>query len=92
MATSSSSGDTCKETITYFSDDDNNDDQGMTERSPVTKVVGDPMWMVPDNQADEEWNLGTAEEPKTIKVNKNLPDNFKAKARGVFEEFKDGFS
>ena len=30
MAASGSSGDTCKETITYFSDDDNNDDQGMS--------------------------------------------------------------
>ena len=48
--------------------------------------------MVPDDQEIEEWNLGTDDDPKTIRVNKNLPAQFKTKARGVFEEFKDVFA
>ena len=48
--------------------------------------------MVPDDQEIEEWNLGTDEDPKTIRVNKNFPAQFKTEARGVFEEFKDVFA
>ena len=48
--------------------------------------------MVPNNQVVEEWNLGTEDNPKTIRVNKNLPENFKAKGKRVFEEFKDVFA
>ena len=92
MATSGSSGEGCKDMKKHSDDDENNDNQGMRDKASVTQVAQEPVWMVPDDQAVEEWNLGTAEDPKTIRVNKNLPDEFKTEARRVFEEFKDVFA
>ena len=82
----------CKETQPFSSDDEDTDTQGMQEQVPKIQEVKEPVWMVPDDQAVEEWNLGTMEEPKTVRVNKNLPEEFKAEVRQVFEEFKDVFA
>ena len=90
---SSSSKESCKELQPHPSDDESDDNQGLQEDKPmVTKVAEELVWMVPDDQEIEEWNLGTEDNPKTIRVNKNVPDNFKAEARRTFYEFKDVFA
>ena len=82
MVAPGSSNATCKEEATHCSDDDSDNDHGLLEKTQV-QTVEEPIWMVPDDQEVEEWNLGTADDPKTIRVNKNLPESFKHEARGV---------
>ena len=46
--------------------------------------------MLPEDQEIEEWNLGSEDEPKTIRINKNLSADFKKQAKDVFAwEYKD---
>lgn len=73
-------------------EESDDEDQTMQEKGANHRVVEEPVWMVPDDQEIEEWNLNTDEEPKTIRVNKNLPNSFKAEARKVFTEYKDVFA
>ena len=68
------------------------EDQVMQEKGTSNRVIEEPVWMVPDDQEIEEWNLNTEDDPKTIRVNKNLPDNFKAEAQKVFTEYRDVFA
>lgn len=68
-----------------------NEDEGstggvMNQSDQSSQLAKEPIWMVPNDQEVEEWNLGTGEETKTIRVNKNLPESFKQEARKVFEE------
>ena len=54
MVASGRSNNTCNEAVTYFSEEDENDNnQGLLEKSQVTKVE-EPVWMVSDDQEVEE--------------------------------------
>jgi len=46
----------------------------------------------PINTEIEEHNIGTAENPKMIKLSKNLPPDQKPKYIDLFKEFQDVFS
>jgi len=48
--------------------------------------------MEPLDAAIEEYNIGTAEHPKMIKLSKNLPPDQKPKYVDLFKEFQDVFS
>ena len=37
----------------------------------------EPIWMLPKDKEIEKWNLGSEDEPKTIRINKNLSADFK---------------
>ena len=49
-------------------------------------------WSIPDDQHLEEWNLGTKEEDKIVKINKRLPQVFKKELAKLFWEYKDVFA
>ncbi|MCO5563630.1 hypothetical protein L7F22_017277 [Adiantum nelumboides] len=53
---------------------------------------GMPNWLLPDDQEGEEWNLGSEEDPKMIKINKHLKKELKDKAWSLFLKFKDVFA
>lgn len=48
--------------------------------------------MQPINTAIEEYNIGTAEKPKMIKLSKSLPPDQKPKYVDLFKEFQDVFA
>ena len=78
--------------MSHPSDEESDEDQAMHEKVASKKIIEEPVWMVPDDQEIEEWNLGTEDDPKTIRVNKNLSDSFKAEAQKVFAEYRDVFA
>ncbi|MCO5552309.1 hypothetical protein L7F22_005820 [Adiantum nelumboides] len=53
---------------------------------------GMPNWLLPDDQEVEEWNLGSEEDPKMIKINKHLKKKLKDKAWNLFLKFRDVFA
>ncbi|MCO5589239.1 hypothetical protein L7F22_043205 [Adiantum nelumboides] len=53
---------------------------------------GMPNWLLPDDQEVEEWNLGSEEDPKMIKINKHLKKALKDKAWNLFLKFRDVFA
>ncbi|MCO5573196.1 hypothetical protein L7F22_026963 [Adiantum nelumboides] len=53
---------------------------------------GMPNWLLPNDQEVEEWNLGSKEDPKMIKINKHLKKELKDKAWNLFLKFKDVFA
>ncbi|MCO5609678.1 hypothetical protein L7F22_063909 [Adiantum nelumboides] len=54
---------------------------------------GMPNWLLlVDDQEVEEWNLGSEEDPKMIKINKHLKKELKDKAWNLFLKFKDVFA
>ena len=67
--------------MSHHSNEESDKYQAMQEKGTSNKIIEEPVWMVPDDQEIEEWNLSTEDDPKTIQVNKKLPDNFKAKAK-----------
>ncbi|MCO5558747.1 hypothetical protein L7F22_012333 [Adiantum nelumboides] len=75
------------------------------DNNPIVKVKTDkeaeamakrksgmPNWLLPDDQEVEEWNLGSEEDPKLIKINKHLKKELKDKAWNLFLKFKDVFA
>ena len=76
----------------HFDEDKDDDNQGLKDEAMPPREAQESVWMVPDDQAVEEWNLGTPKEPKPVRVNKNLPAIFKSEGKKVFEEFKDVFA
>ena len=48
--------------------------------------------MQPLNTVVEDYNIGTAEKPKMIKLSKSLPPDQKAKYVDLFKEFQDVFA
>ncbi|MCO5553373.1 hypothetical protein L7F22_006894 [Adiantum nelumboides] len=53
---------------------------------------GVPNWLLPNDQEVEEWNLGSEEDPKMIKIIKHLKKELKDKAWNLFLKFKDVFA
>ncbi|MCO5580009.1 hypothetical protein L7F22_033875 [Adiantum nelumboides] len=53
---------------------------------------GMPNWLLPEDKKLEEWNLGSEENPKMIKINKLLKKELKDKAWNLFMKFKDVFA
>ncbi|MCO5576857.1 hypothetical protein L7F22_030677 [Adiantum nelumboides] len=57
------------------------------------KKSGMPNWLLPDDDQEvEEWNLGSEEDPKMIKINKHLKKELKDIAWNLFLKFKDVFA
>ncbi|MCO5591293.1 hypothetical protein L7F22_045274 [Adiantum nelumboides] len=53
---------------------------------------GLPNWLLLDDQEIEEWNLGSKQDPKMIKINKHLKKEPKDKAWNLFLKLKDVFA
>ncbi|MCO5610817.1 hypothetical protein L7F22_065058 [Adiantum nelumboides] len=48
-----------------------------------------PNWLLPDDQEVEEWNLGSEEDPKMIKINKHMKKELKDKTWNLILKYKD---
>ena len=49
-------------------------------------------WSIPVDQQVEDWNLGTKEDPKMVKVERQLLGELKEKLAKLFEEYKNVFA
>ena len=92
LPSSDSSATGCKSIKEHFDEDKDDDNQGLKDEAMPSGEAQESVWMVPDDQVVEEWNLGTLDEPKPVRINKNLPTKFKSEAKKVFEEYKDVFA
>lgn len=79
---------TCRpEEIMKEDDDQSADSEGISDAKEQKNL--EPILMLLEDQEIEEWNLGLEDEPKTIRINKNLSPDFKEQGRIVFKEYKD---
>ncbi|MCO5589255.1 hypothetical protein L7F22_043221 [Adiantum nelumboides] len=87
-----------KKIYEYYSNDE-------VDSNPTTEVAADketkamakrksgmPNWLLPNPQEVEEWNLGSEEDPKMIKINKHSKKELKDKAWNLLLKFKDVFA
>ncbi|MCO5601430.1 hypothetical protein L7F22_055551 [Adiantum nelumboides] len=61
-------------------------------KAMARRKSGMPTWLLLEDQKIEEWNLGSEENQKMIKINKLLKKELKDKAWNLFMKFKDVFA
>ncbi|MCO5591343.1 hypothetical protein L7F22_045325 [Adiantum nelumboides] len=61
-------------------------------KAMAKRKSGMPNWLLPDDQEVEEWNLGSEDDPKMIKINKHLKKELKDKSWNLFLRFRDVFA